>query len=530
MTNEGMLASLIGLGVIALTVLAQLELWQRKEYRWDRFRDWLFSTEFIRSLIPFVAIGAILTDAGWILYMNYQEDWANLLGWAGLSAFAAHVGLRTLRRGVLRPEFTVKAITMLAGAVVLIAGYAWFVYLNNTVAALQWATLVLLWPLVFPLIVGLVNIPFALKKRQIIAQAARLRSRLSDLTVIGITGSYGKTSTKYFLQHLLTDAVPEVKATAEHRNSELTVAQDMLAQLGPQTTHYIAEHAAYRRGEVAAVARLTKPDIGILTAIGNQHLSLFGSRQAIAEAKWELITALPDDGVAILNADDEMIQRHAKTLSTKVLWYSITKPADVYISKVEIKPTEIKGTLSVGKTTKAVTIPLASEALLSSVMAALSAAVALRVPLAHLIERLKTLKPYTRTMEIVTAASGATVIDDSYSANEAGVAVALKHLQRFPLRDRRVIMVPLIELGREAAEVHQRLGQALGRSQATVYVYGQAHREALLTGAREADQKATIHFFTDPKALTHAVTQGVTRETVFLLEGRIPDMVRQAVL
>ena len=145
----------------------------------------------------------------------------------------------------------------------------------------------------------------------------------------------------------------------------------------------------------------------------------------------------------------------------------------------------------------------------------------------QIISRLKQLKPYPRTMEVVITKEGSTVIDDSYSANEHGVLAALDHLQRFSQPDKRIILVPLIELGREARAVHQRVGRALAESSATVYVYGNAYQKELTAGA---GSRSNVHFITPPPELIKKATQNLSDNTVILLEGRIPEVVRKSLI
>lgn len=127
--------------------------------------------------------------------------------------------------------------------------------------------------------------------------------------------------------------------------------------------------------------------------------------------------------------------------------------------------------------------------------------------------------------------SGSTIIDDSYSANEAGVIAAIKHLATFPQSDKRIILVPIIELGSEAAAVHQRISQALAKSGAKVFIYGNANRKALESTYTSAPADyggiGGINFFTNPQELIKQSSKNITADTVFLLEGRLPELVHQ---
>ncbi|MEX1112812.1 MAG: UDP-N-acetylmuramoyl-tripeptide--D-alanyl-D-alanine ligase, partial [Candidatus Andersenbacteria bacterium] len=373
--------------------------------------------------------------------------------------------------------------------------------------------------------VGLVNVPVYFRKRQIIEHARSERNKLST-TVVGITGSVGKTSTKFFLHQLLEQIGKNVRSTKQHRNSEFTVSQDILEQLNEEVDVYVAEMGAYRKSEIKLLSQLTQPSLGVITTIGNQHLALFGSQENLLNAKWELIEALPKSGTAVLNADDKLLQKKAEHFNGKVIWYSITKPADVYMSEVVLEPTQTKATLHIQDQTCAISLPLVSEGLLVSFTAAVAAACALGVEGSVIAKAVSTLKPFTRTMEIRSGINSSTVIDDSYSASEDAVRNAVAHLTRFSQSDKRVIMVPVIELGTEGSTVHARLSKVLAESGARVFVYGDSFKEEL-SSQLSVDR---IQWFDDAKELATVAAKDVSDDTVMVLEGRIPSVVRKSVL
>ncbi|HLD25687.1 MAG TPA: UDP-N-acetylmuramoyl-tripeptide--D-alanyl-D-alanine ligase [Candidatus Andersenbacteria bacterium] len=516
--------SLLAAPTLILSILAQVELWQRKEYRVDRL---LASRRepAVRQRITIYILALIVTIASAPL---------------ALVVLAGTHVWRLLTRGLFRPVMTPKALLALAAATALNLAVVGLL-LARTAPATAWAATLLLSPFATTVAVMLTRALAAARKHQIITRARELRIKQPGLAVIGITGSYGKTSTKHFLAQLVPNAV----ATKEHRNAEFPVAQDMLEQLparpagGPTKPNiYIVEMGAYKPGEIAALARLTQPRIGVITAIGNQHLATFGSQENILSAKWELIDALPENGIAVLNDDDQRIHNKARKLNAPlaspreargrsgdkgglggVLLYSSKKPADIYAENSTIEPRHITCRLHIQQTVREVTIPLAGDAALANVVAAVAAATALGVAAEQIFARLAFLKPFPRTMEIKTGTGGATIIDDSYSANEQSVLAALRHLHRFPEPDKRIVLVPLIELGSEAAAVHQRLGEAIQQAGVSAYVYGTAQQAAL-----------GLLAFTQPEELLAAITKNISPQTVILLEGRLPEDIRQALV
>lgn len=518
-------ATVVALVPLLLNILALAELWQRKEYRWDRMQAYLLSPESREVVIPYL-IGAVLTLIG-ALAVNYStRPLPTLFGWLGLLTFVFYYGAQAYRRGIFRPALTLKVSLVITALTVTATVYYGFVFKPTWPDALDWASLLVFMPILSIVSVAATNVLTAVRKRQIISQATNLRQRLTNLTVVGITGSYGKTSTKHFLTQLM----PEAAATKEHRNSEVAVAQDMLKQLSKQRKTYIVEMGAYKKGEIAALAKLTKPAIGIVTAIGNQHMALFSSQENILAAKWELVSGLPSEGIAILNADDSLVRQKSKNYSGKILWYSRMQPTDVYASNIRIEPESLICQLHVRDDAQIVTIPLASDGLLGNVLAAVAAAHLLGVETSVVFKRVQALHPYPRTMQIIHGKNNALIIDDSYSANEQGVMNALYHLQRFSTADKRIVLLPLIELGSAGHLIHERIGNALAKTKASIYISGTAFRQSLLKGVRHANPSVTLKFIKNPLALARAVAENAGSDTVILLEGRIPDVVRQALL
>ncbi|HBE89806.1 MAG: hypothetical protein A3E37_05575 [Candidatus Andersenbacteria bacterium RIFCSPHIGHO2_12_FULL_46_9] len=492
---------------IIFSCLSQIYLWQLKEYRWDRLRVALGDRPLSLPLV-FLYSAYALTLAAWLFDLP-------LLALVAIMQFFLLYLWRTFTLGIYRPQWTTKArLIGLVDAVYLLLLWA-FTLLSAHSPSVKLALLIVLVVPLTALSVGLVNLLTHSLKQRTIARSKDLRQSLGQLTVIGITGSYGKTTTKHILSHL----IPSATVSLEHRNSAYVIALDMLQQLTSATKIYIVEMSAYRPGEIAKLAALTKPTLGTITHLGNQHLALFGSVTSLVRTKWELITALPKNGIAVLNADDPRQVAQARSFKGLTRWYSTSQPADVYADQISILPDKINFCLHLSSHSFPVSIPLLSEAYLSSVLAALATASAIGLSADDIVSRLSSITPYPRTMELVAGRSGASIIDDSYSANEQSVLNAIRHLQRFPQTDRRIIMVPLIELGGSSRAVHQRLGQALKDSGAQVFVYGQA---------RHNDLKQP--YFTNPDLIIKLACQNLTANTVILLEGRIPHAIRHALI
>lgn len=520
----GLGTSSVLLAVVAVT--SQIEHWQRKEYRLDRMKAFLLSEALTNGTIMIGAAVILLNSISLLAWLSAKPEAAYTAAGLSVVMLAWWYGSRAMVRGIFRPQPTAKAVTALIVAATSAALTSVILYTYVASSALSFSFALTLTPLSSTAAVALVNVPFAWRKRALLAAAKKVRRKV-DCSVVGITGSFGKTSTKFFLHHLLRVAGQNVLATRLHRNSAVAVAQDMLLQLPQRPSVYIAEMGAYRRGEIQQLARLTNPRVAILTTIHNQHTALFGSLEDIAEAKWELVEELPANGVAVLNADDPIQQERAKKIHTQIVWYSLAMPADVSLQNIEVGPTSVKGLFAIGNERRMVTIPVLGRGMVGSAVAAAAGAFALGVSFDHIASQLQTLPPIARTMELRVGKHGSTVIDDSYSANVEGVIAALTHTKRFGAKHVIIVIAPLLELGGQAAAAHERIGAALARTQGRVIIFGRLYEHHLKRGFGQATPPLTV--VTEPRNFGRLGLL-LNHETVVLLEGRLPDVVRQVFL
>ena len=166
-------------------------------------------------------------------------------------------------------------------------------------------------PILITAIILFTNPFFNFQKKRIIKKAMAKMRTLKKIKVIGITGSYGKTSTKEFLDVILSEKYRVIKTTGNN-NTNIGVAKTVLNKVNDNYDYFICEMGAYKIGEIEEICGIVKPEIGILTGINEQHLDLFGSIENTVKAKFELIEALSKKGVAILNRDNKYIKSAIK--------------------------------------------------------------------------------------------------------------------------------------------------------------------------------------------------------------------------
>ncbi len=498
---------IIGLALLILQISDHLQMWQVKEYRLDRLRAAWPSRDLRRRLNFF-----IIFLIAFFLIPIYSP----------LIIFSAYLIL-AVRRGIYKPRPTLKLITS-AGLVIIITLLLLFAALLISAPFILALTIInLLAPFITAAAISLANLITIIRKQQYINRAQKNRQSLS-LEVVGITGSFGKTSVKHFAAQLIPSAV----ISKQHRNSEYVIARDILQQLTPQTSQYILEMGAYKSGEIASLARLAEPTIGVITSIGSQHQAIFGSQSAILKAKWELARAVTA-GILILNGDDPLLTKSALKHSGQIIWYGTSADHHISAQNIHYQSRLTNFDLVVDNQTFPISLSVIGQAALLNVLAAVAITYALKLPIENTVKKLPALKSYPRTMAIASGLVGSTIIDDSYSTGQASFINALNHLARFSSSSKLVVMVPIIELGSAAPAAHFQIGRALARVPARVFIYGAEYQADLARGFKNQGGRQ-LNFFTHPSKLKNQLTSIIAQDSVILLEGRVPDQIRDYLL
>lgn len=288
------------------------------------------------------------------------------------------------------------------------------------------------------------------------------RHRMSiDPTVVGVTGSAGKTTTKDMTAAVLTAGF-KVIATSGNRNNEIGLPLTLL-EMTPEHQIAVVEMAMRGPGEIAALSRIACPDVGIITNIGYAHVGLLGSKENIAAAKAELIEALPPDGFAVLNGDDALVRRMAGLVLGRAWLYGLSEECSVRAESIEPEADSISFSLVIeGHRVDGVrfSIPLPGRHNVYNALAALTVGWRLGLSPDVMATGLASFSPSPMRMEFASSPAGYTVINDAYNANPASVKCAIDAALQYA-RGRRVILAfgDMLELGETSAVAHEDVGR-----------------------------------------------------------------------
>jgi UDP-N-acetylmuramoyl-tripeptide--D-alanyl-D-alanine ligase len=313
------------------------------------------------------------------------------------------------------------------------------------------------------------------------AVAAGWRRRFDPL-VVGITGSIAKTSTKEAVAAVLERRFRTLRS-AGNQNNEIGLPLTLL-ELGPEHEAAVLEMGMYVGGEIADLAAMARPSIGVVTAVQPVHLSRIGSIEAIEAAKGELLEALPRTGTAVLNADDPIVRRMAARTAARPVTYGFADDADVAAEAVTSVGTEgMRFTLRAGGERRPAMTPSLGRLSVHNGLAAAAVGLAAGVPLDAIVEGIATGWSAPHRMTLVRLAD-VTVIDDSYNASPGSVAAALEVLADLPGRP-VAVLGEMLELGEAHEDGHRAVGDAAGRTAALLIVVGSAVG-AIATAAADA--------------------------------------------
>jgi UDP-N-acetylmuramoyl-tripeptide--D-alanyl-D-alanine ligase len=308
------------------------------------------------------------------------------------------------------------------------------------------------------------------------ALAAHVVARLRDgLTVAGLTGSRGKTSTKDLLAAVLSSAAPTV-ATSGSLNNELGVPLTML-RADAATQFLVLEMGARRIGDIAALTGLVAPDIAVVTNVGQAHLSHFGSRKAIAKAKGELVQGLAPDGTAILNADDPRVAAMRALTDGPVLTFGHAEHADVRVTALALdRLARPSFTLRTAGASAPVALPLVGAHQALNASAAVAAGLAAGVPFDVAAAAMASASLSKWRLELRNLAGGAVLLNDSFNADPDSARAALDALAAIEGGRRIAVLGEMLELGDDSEAEHRGVGEYAASRADVVVAVGEAAR------------------------------------------------------
>lgn len=455
---------------------------QQREYRWDRLRQFFISGESIEEFFR----------------------------WPRLTDFT--------RTGLKRPVRTGRAMIvffMVTGVLGVSTGllWEWLVTPWFLVNVFRWLTLGIVFYFLLPIAtigVGFLSaLPVGLVTRWYLYKAKKLVVERRPV-IVGITGSFGKTSTKQLISWVLGKRL-SVYMTPSSYNTPLSVARSVLSGFNNQDV-VVIEFGAYRRGEISHLARIFRPSIAVVTGIGTQHVGLFGSPHNLIKAKAELVEALPFEGTLFYNGKDENVVAISRTFSGKKVDYSGLPLTVGSLTK--------RGELVLVWGGRTVATRIVGRHYLGAVQAAVAVGQASNVSKDLIIDALESFESTDAFVRTSLGPGGALIVDDGGTSNPDGFRAIVKLAEEFPRAKKYLLFGGIVDLGETSERIHGQLAEHAKAVFAEVWYLG--------TVGKEAFRKEFGERLVDETSVIVRRIQALKNHELIVIEGRVPRFLSSA--
>lgn len=500
-------------------------LWQVKEYRLDRFFAHITETTQGRMLFlsPMLLFKWVLLFA----YITVMVSEQVLLPYSfivtGIYVYGALLFLyEIVTRRLKRPQLTGKALLLVVLTLVSIYGLYWLAIIQQ---GFLWILILdRMMPFILMFFVFFLAIPTMLFQDYKIDLAVKKRQSFPHLRVIGVTGSFGKSSTKEYTAQILSKKFNVVK-TLGTNNTPIGLSNAILGKLKKDTEIFVAEMGAYKRGEIAQLCEIAQPHIGIITAIATQHLSLFGSAENLAKAKFELIQSLPANGLAIFNGSNPgALELSKKARRNKVLYgieqkeRKLKHPFDIQAVDVHVEKQGVSFSVVLKKKKVRFSSSLIGGHMVENMLPGIYLGHLFGMSDTELKDAVASLQPLPKTMIVQKSMHGITLVDDTFNVNPQGVIAAIEYATVYKGK-KYLVLEPMIELGSSGKHEHRKVGQMIAHSCDYLFLTKKNFANEVKQGI--ADKKGTcVVQVMKPKDIASFITKHASKSDIAIFEGK----------
>ncbi|MDP1722626.1 MAG: Mur ligase family protein [Candidatus Gottesmanbacteria bacterium] len=429
------------------------------------------------------------------------------------------------------------------------------IFLGSILLANSWPILLRLFAmdlLSFPMtwiIVAIVNAPTNFYHKFVIAKAVSTLRHHKPMVVIGVTGSYGKTTTKEYLSTILSEKFQVLKTDAS-KNSPIGIAEVIVQKLKPEHEVFVVEMGAYKKGEIAEMVAMVQPQIGIITAINEQHQDLFGTIENTMHAKYELIEGLTGRNIAIMNGDDTRVSvmaQWARRDGREVWEYGSQKSkvsaeggsasgrksqksntaSSIFIgTDIKASFNGIEFTCISGNTTVRVKAPVIGTHQVGNILCAIAGAGAAGMTLVEAAAAARTIQSNPKSLGTIPGINGSIYINDTFN-NSPDSAIAALDVLAWGKRKKFLVFQPMIELGTYASERHASVGTYAARTCDEIMLTNDNFYEDFKKGVRTVSKTMNVSVLSPGKAASFLRSK-LGKDDVVLFKGKEAEHVLRA--
>ena len=346
----------------------------------------------------------------------------------------------------------------------------------------------------------------------------------TNITVVGITGSYGKTSTKFFLSQLLENNMNLLKTPASF-NTPMGISKVINNNLKGDEDIFVVEMGARQKGDIEELCVLTPPKYGIITSIGAAHLQTFGNIKTVMETKYELIESLPSDGIAVFNIDNKYSKELYDNTKIMKMGYSILGNADVYATEIEVFEKGSKFMLHIKDkgSVKCDTKVLGKHNILN-ILAGVCVAAHMDLSLEKIKESINLIEPVEHRLQLINSGNGVFVIDDAFNSNPNGARAALEVISQFKAGKKIIVTPGMVELGEFGYEENELFGKEIAGVCDYVILVGKNQTKPIQNGLKIKNYPEDRLFIVNSLSeATDQIGKIVQAGDVVLFENDLPD-------
>ncbi len=376
---------------------------------------------------------------------------------------------------------------------------------------------------IFILFVNIINLPVekSIQLKYYNMAKNKLKSN-QNLKVIGITGSYGKTSTKYILGTILSQKYNTL-ITPESYNTTMGVVRTINEKLDNTHQIFVCEMGAKNIGDIKEICDLVKPNYGILTAIGPQHLETFKTIENVRKTKMELIESLPQEGKSFVNYEDENIKQI--TFKENNIKFGLDSKCDYYATDININ--EFGSNFNIHmKNNKEIMVKTKLLGIhnIINIVGAVAVCDELGLNKEEITAGIRFLKPITHRLELKRNLNGSIIIDDAYNSNVKGAKMALDVLKSFKNKKRILITPGIVDLGEKVEEYNKNLGKQAAKACDYIILVGEKQAKPILEGILEEKyNKENVYIAKNLIDAINKMNEFLDKDTVVLFENDLPD-------
>jgi UDP-N-acetylmuramoyl-tripeptide--D-alanyl-D-alanine ligase len=496
--------------------MTYLHIYQQEEYDTSRFLRWMSRT---RAFDMRLSIILLVIDIFWLMFPH------TIFGLLYFVAFAmaAYVEKDPRRNSKKKLAMTPRAQRILFITLVLCALMGtWFFLLA---LPLMWIVTIQLIPFLM-LLANTVLIPYEKHTQKKFMDEAHARLRAVKPTVIGITGSYGKTSVKHILGHILKTHASTL-ITPGSVNTPMGITRIIREQLEDNHKFFVVEMGAYGPGSVARLCMLTPPDIGVITAIGHAHYERFKTIETVAQAKFELAQAAIARGGKVIVHEQALALDYSRKLAEESRSSFVVVGGSNMVDAVVERAEQTRQGLIVyvrwdGHSFR-LEAPLFGLHHGQNMALAFATAVTLGLTPEHVMTAMKSVPQITHRLEVKPQPDGTILIDDAYNSNPPGFESALRVLPVFG--GRKILVTPgMVELGDEHGPAHETIGKIAGEICDIAVVVNAARIPSFVTGFKSTGSGKQLVEVESFAAASAWLDQNRKTGDVVLLENDLPDL------